>query len=1036
MEATAQLHNIFPLITRPHLTTVLESALNSPIVLVCTPPGYGKTTAISQFVDSRREVVVWYSLDALDRDGFVLDRRFRRKLAKACSVLVEQPGFITNSAELATELSGRLETDVDEPLIIVLDDVHHIDGFSNAEDWLNALVVGLPAHVHLILISRTVPPLPFTDLLADHQVSVIGPEHLAMSQRDLMYLGEAYPGHPRENLTTLIEDFSGWTTGVMLALRPIPAVLRGHFETDRIEQSFQEMAEKLFLQQSPTIRRFLLRSSVLRTLNPTLCERLLDLPDSTTALRTVRQTNLFLQAEADSWVYHPLFRDYLQQRLRTQQPDVFRQLHHIVGHALAAEGEVEAAFDHYILAADYAGAATLVEEVAQAYFIRGRHETLRWFAETLAHCRHPIPNLHLAVGMHCIDNYDYDRANVHLDAAERDFALIDRTSMLAEIDIQRATIAFQRGQYPQAIDSLAPIIAAESHPDSIQGHALRVLGMTYHQSGRIEEAIDVLELGLSHYEEVGDDLATSVILQDLQFAYQDGGYINEAERCLLRLVALRRQIGNPGELAIALNNLGFYHHTCGDYARAEETFDEGLKLARQSKSRRYLAYLLWSYGDLLRDTGRFDRAHVAYQEGLEIIGDAELYLKYQLLMSMVTLCRWLGTFHEGHQVAVEAETVAEAGKLVAEKQLARAQQLIFKMRIADSHPHAEFDDLNEQLNDLAPGLTLTLRTAKAACHLQANATELALDMMDTAQALAQRFHLEQSLAADVVHTLPVRHLVQAKGDRYPVLQHHIHLLNAAQMGGRPRPTLGLSEAVYTLRVEVLGPITITRDGRALSSTDWRSERSRDLFLYLLFNGKTSREALSNIFWPDQPAKRVRSNFHTTLHRARAAFGDDTILFESDRYFINPSIPVTCDALEFRKLIEDARPLAPRSPRTEDLLRRARALHNGPLLEDLYTTWAVDLQQTYGQLVVEMLTRLGDCARARDAVDEAIAHYKTALDHAPFREDIYRLLFSVLAGAGRRGEVVRHWEHVKSVFQNELMIAPSAQTQRFVESLLA
>ena len=47
-----------------------------------------------------------------------------------------------------------------------------------------------------------------------------------------------------------------------------------------------------------------------------------------------------------------------------------------------------------------------------------------------------------------------------------------------------------------------------------------------------------------------------------------------------------------------------------------------------------------------------------------------------------------------------------------------------------------------------------------------------------------------------------------------------------------------------------------------------------MFYYLLFIGPQTREDFCLAFWPDSSIKRVRSNFHTTLYRARRALGDD------------------------------------------------------------------------------------------------------------------------------------------------------------------
>jgi two-component SAPR family response regulator len=56
---------------------------------------------------------------------------------------------------------------------------------------------------------------------------------------------------------------------------------------------------------------------------------------------------------------------------------------------------------------------------------------------------------------------------------------------------------------------------------------------------------------------------------------------------------------------------------------------------------------------------------------------------------------------------------------------------------------------------------------------------------------------------------------------------------------------------------------------------------------------------------------VRSNFHTTLYRARQALGERVIVFHDGFYRINPDLDLWCDAHELEKLVRQARFMPPR-----------------------------------------------------------------------------------------------------------------------------
>jgi LuxR family maltose regulon positive regulatory protein len=132
MNAHAQLPRLVQCVERPHLIDKLREAATHDVMLVCAPPGYGKSTTVAQFLEQEAQPVAWYTLDSRDRDGFMLDRQFRRHLSAAVGEDIAQPGYMAGGQELATELTDRLRNQFSTPLTLVLDDLHHIEGSASA----------------------------------------------------------------------------------------------------------------------------------------------------------------------------------------------------------------------------------------------------------------------------------------------------------------------------------------------------------------------------------------------------------------------------------------------------------------------------------------------------------------------------------------------------------------------------------------------------------------------------------------------------------------------------------------------------------------------------------------------------------------------------------------------------------------------------------------------------------------------------------------------------------------------------------------
>src|SRR5690606_1113056 len=245
----------------------------------------------------------------------------------------------------------------------------------------------------------------------------------------------------------------------------------------------------------------------------------------------------------------------------------------------------------------------------------------------------------------------------------------------------------------------------------------------------------------------------------------------------------------------------------------------------------------------------------------------------------------------------------------------------------------------------------------------------------------------------------------------------------------------LEQQTYSLRVRTLGFESIERDGVRLSTSEWRATSARELFLYLLFFGPETRERISLAFWPDSSLKRVRSNFHTTLYRARQALGENVIMFVDDLYQINPDIDLWCDAHELQTLTKQARLLPPRDARTEDLWRRAVDLYRGDFLPSLDPSWVIPLRESLREAYLEALIGLGECARARNDLHNAVNAFKRALEEEPYREDIHRSIMMCYAQMGERKLILGHLQSLEELLDEELGVEPSEETVALARRLL-
>jgi len=1032
---------------RERLLELLSAGLERKITLISAPPGYGKTTLASQLaLELAQHPVIWQTIGEQDRAVAWLYTRARAAIADVLGPrddLPEPKGY--TAAELAAFIADALRGQRGERVIYICDDVQYVTETDAGQTYLRRLVDLLPGNVHLVLVSREMPRLRYADLIAHDQIVAVGAEELRLTVEEAAELAlKLAPVQPTlKQLTKIVEGLEGWPAGVMMALRPPPTALQQALlgGAGGPTALFNALATAMLDAQPAPLRQFLLDASTLREMSPALCSEALGLNDPMGRLREAQDRNLFVFSVQGGMTFHSLFRAFLQARLRHSSPARHTELHARAAAWFETQGEIDRALEHYLAAGMAAPAAALAERLAPSFDAQDRVETLLDWNDRLRAAAAAAPTLAYICARGLMDRYQYDQAAAELDRAEAAFHSAGDQVGTGKVIVRRAALDILRGQIEHAAQVLEASLPDLPDTDNVRGRGLGTLGKALLHKGAVDRSLEVLSLALPLYRADGDLAALSHVLQDMVIAYFRLGDLDNAGACLQEYVALRRSLGGAGTLATALNNLGYYYHQRGQYRRADETLREGLTAIARVSDRRTESYLMWSLADLQRDLGNFDSAWRLYERALVVNAEDEPVLRISALIGASILRRWQGLPAEAVELAGEALALSEAHHAGAEATIAQAALLASQVYVRSAASLLpELEQAITVLRDAGLRTELVGVLANAA-HVALLAGDAARSdaLLDEAQQLAQATGGWQALVVEVAYTPALKEQAAGHAHRYAELLRQVAALAEASAEMSDQSGIDAAEVTakrtYTLRIFALGEERVERDGVRLNASDWTAVTAKELFFYLLFNSPVTREQASLEFWPDADPQKVRSNFHTTLWRARQAVGEDVILHNGERYLINPDVRIWCDAFEVEELARQGRPLPPRDARAEDLWSQAAALYGGEFLPGIYQNWADVRRRAFEDLYVESLLSLSECARSRKDFREALRWLGRAMEAEPLSEDVHRALMITYSQMGEKHRVAGQYETLTRLLRRELGTSPSEETVSLARLLL-
>jgi LuxR family maltose regulon positive regulatory protein len=321
----------FEEVPRPELVERLRAGSVRKLTLIEAPVGYGKTTLLNQWLRTEEpgpgpdQPFAWVSLDGQDNDP----ARLWRHVVEALRGVAPEERFGadalaglgmvgTNLVKTALPALVNDLTQLPHRVVLVLDDYHYVtDG--ECHETVGFLIRHLPEAVHLVISTRSDPPLGLGRLRARGETNELRTEQLAFSEEEAASLLRERLGLSieRADIGVLLERTEGWPAGVYLASLSMKG-RDAHAFVSSLRGSSRYivdlLAEEVLAALSEEERDFMIRTSVLERMCGPLCDEVLKTEGSGALLRQFGHSNLLVVPldEGGSWYrYHRLFADFL-----------------------------------------------------------------------------------------------------------------------------------------------------------------------------------------------------------------------------------------------------------------------------------------------------------------------------------------------------------------------------------------------------------------------------------------------------------------------------------------------------------------------------------------------------------------------------------------------------------------------------------------------------------------------------------------------------------------------------------------------------
>ena len=751
--------------------------------------------------------------------------------------------------------------------------------------------------------------------------------------------------------------------------------------------------EKLFAQVwkglDDELKDLLTRCSVFEFVTPAQVAQLCHHLSTPELLAKAAEQGVFLQRyEGNQYRFHPYARSFLLQQLRHSHK-LATSSHQAAAPVALSQGDYDEALWHLFEVGATQEASSILLHWGPALLEQGAFQKLQHYVEQLPAEQRPN-NLRLAYAQSLARSHQFENALQEF---------LDLTKIPENSTRSQALL----GAGKVLVDTLQPSGAkvllrqAYAHLNGEQkGQVLLLLAENSLNQGSSRHAQRYRRLALAQPGTVKDRLEVRLHLR--------AGDLDQAREALLR-EADGSGTGHRNEGLI----LAYLAVLQGDWSSAELLSRSSLRQAQAAgeKFAESVAWMRLGHALQLKPKGSAEEVRACYSKARQLTERMGMpRLKAEALMGEALFCAHQGEWVRSYDASLEAL------------------------------------DITREAGDAWLSAWLQLTSAIAACLGQHPGWN---DLMTSARLQFEAVQDRFGVFLVTLWSEPESARARASEEGFEFVLERATLFGPRVFGQAAVAESPSLVVGANLRIGLLGPIQVFRDGQEVPHKLWKRKKAKELLgiLLSLRGGFISKERLWDLLFPESTPQAAARDLRVLLHALFEVLDPDRphnatarcVVRRDDHYALPWGEDLSLDLLEFERFVELGGQAAD-AEAAAHLYQRALDLVRGDYLQEFpYADWASASRERWKQQYLETASRLAAYFWQHQRSEQVVQIAHLMLQRDRCWEEGYQLLMRTHLQQNRLAQAARVYDQCRQALEEDLGVEPSETTEELYAQAL-